>query len=296
MTVVQYLQRVSRRTRDGDWTRLSLTEKMDVLEAANAALQRLYNALPSYLREQTQGFTLPAPVTLNNVSVTNNSTAVSTGLFSPAQIGATVIIPGDPSWNQILGQQTLRNPYMGPTGTVSEVMVYGDALFSTSYPFDRIIGNPMFSDQSLAPLIPMEMSKAGGEWNYLFQDSIGRPMCWWVQFMGNSQGNEPLMVVKFAPLPDQAYSINIKLAFWPMRLLLTDIQGATTLNVPDQFLEKCLIPMAIQELMTKPVFKSISPQDDQRLEARGNEGQAFAELQVQDPSAPLNRVYCPLGY
>jgi hypothetical protein len=296
MTTLQYLQRVARRTRDGDFTRLALTEQMDVLEAANAALQRLYNALPAYLRAQTQGFTLPAPITLNNVSVTSGSTAVSTGLFSAAQIGATVIIPGDPSWNQVLGRQSLRNPYLGPTGTVNEVMVYGDWLFSTSYPFDRIIGNPMFSDQSLAPLIPMEMSRAAGEWNYLFQDTIGRPMCWWVQFMGNSQGNEPLMVIKFAPLPDMAYSINIRLSFWPMRLLLTDIQGATTLNVPDQFLEKCLIPMAIQELMTKPCFKSISPADDNRLEERGNEGQSFAELQVADPTSPSNRIYCPLGY
>lgn len=296
MTTVQYLQRVARRTRYGDWTKLSLTEKMDVLEAGNAALMRLYNALPSYLKEQTQGFTLPAPVTLNNVSVTNNSTLLSTGIFAPNQIGATVMIPGDSQWNEVVGRQNLRNPYMGPSGVVSEVTVYGDSLFSTSYPFDRIIGNPMFSDQSLAPLIPMEMSRAEGAYNWLFQNSLGRPMSWWVQYMGNSQGNEPLLVVKFAPLPDMAYAINIKLSFWPMRLLLTDIQGATTLNVPDQFLEKALIPMAIQELMTKPCFHSISPQDDNRLEARGNEGQTFCELQVSDPAAPANRIYCPLGY
>ena len=296
MTTLQYLQRVARRTRDGDFTRLALTEQMDVLEAANSALMRLYNALPSYLREQTQGFTLPAPVTLYNVPVVNGSETLTTGIFNVNQIGCTVLIAGDPAYNQILGTDNLRNPYNGPTGTAATLQIYGDALYSTTYPFDRIIGNPRFTDTGFSPLVPNEMSRSEGEWTWLFQCQLGRPMTWGVQYLGNSQGNNPMMVVRFAPLPDIAYSIKIRMSFWPLRLLLQDVQGATTLGVPDQFLETSLIPMAIKELMTKPCYKSAGPDIDKMLLQQGIDAVAFAELQVADPAAPSNRIYCPLGY
>ncbi len=296
MTTLQLLQRIARRTRDGDFTRLALTEQMDVLEAANAALQRAYNALPSYFKEQTQGFTLPAPVTVNNVSVTNGSTALSSGIFDPSQIGRTVLIAGDPQYNQILGTSQLRNPYNGPTGVAATMNIYGDALYSTLYPFDRVIGNPRFTDAGVSALVPNEMAKGEGEWNWLFQCQLGRPMTWGVQFLGNSQGNNPMMVLKFAPLPDMAYPIKIRLSFWPLRLLLQDIAAATTITMPDQLLEKGLIPMAIQELMTKPCFKSAGPDIDRLLIQSGIDGQAFCESMVADPAAPSNRIYCPLGY
>jgi hypothetical protein len=296
MTVYQLCERIARRSRTGDLTKLAFTEQMDVLQAANAALQRAYNALPAYFKEQTQGFTLPAPVTLNNVTVINGSTAMSTGIFNPSQIGQTIQIAGDPQYNQIIGTQNLLNPYTGPSGTAATATIYGDAVYSTSYPFDRIIGNPRFTNIGVIPITPVEMSKAGEQWTYLYQQTIGQPMTWWVQHLGNSQGAQPILVMKFAPYPDQAYSIKVRLAFWPMRYLITDMQGATTLNVPDQFLEKALIPMAIQEFMTSEQWKSISPENDDRCEKRGDEGEQFLRLQIADPAAPANRIFTPLGY
>ena len=293
---MQLLQRVARRARTGDITKLGLTEQLDVLEACNAALQRTYDALPAYFKEQTQGFTLPAPVTLNNVSVTSGSTVVSTGLFSVSQIGQTVLIPGDPQYNQILGTNALRNPYLGASGTVSGVIVYGDAWYSTSYPFDRIIGNPVFTNLSLDPLVAVDMSQSQGDWNWLYQNTVGQPIAWWTQQLGNSAGNQPLMVMKFGPYPDMAYSIKIKISLWPTRLGIPDMQANTTLNVPDQFLEAGLIPMAIQELVSKPVWAFISDRNDEMVDKRGKEAEQFLRNQVADPTAPNNQVYCPLGY
>jgi hypothetical protein len=296
MTVYQLCERIARRSRTGDFTKLALAEQMDVLQAANAALQRAYNALPAYFKEQTQGFTLPAPVTLNNVTVINGSTAMSTGIFSAAQIGQTIQIAGDTQYNQILGTSTLRNPYMGPSGVAATATIYGDAFYSTSYPFDRVIGNPRFTNMGVIPLTPIEMSKGGDEWSYLYQNTIGQPLSWWVQQLGNSQGAQPLLVMKFAPFPDQAYSVKVRLGLWPVRYLITDVQGATTLNVPDQFLEKALIPMAIQEFMTSEQWKSIDAANDDRCERRGDEGEQFLRLQIADPAAPANKIFTPLGY
>lgn len=296
MTTVQLLERIARRSRTADFTKVSLSEQLDLLQVANAALQKAYNAAPAYLKEQTQGFTLPAPVTLTNVTVVKGSTAMSTGIFSQAQIGATILIAGDPQYNQILGTSTLRNPYTGPSGVAATATIYGDSLFSTSYPFDRIIGNPRFTNMGVIPLTPVEISKADDQWNYLYQNQIGQPYSWWVQYLGNSQGNNPLLVMKFAPFPDQAYSIKVRLAFWSVRLQLADIQAATTITFPDQYLESALIPIALRELQTSPLWKSISPEDDNRVDARGKEAELYLRNQIADPSAPANLIYTPLGY
>ena len=58
MTITQLVHRIARRARGGDFTKLGLTEQMDVLEAANSALQQVYNILPIYFKEMTVGFTL----------------------------------------------------------------------------------------------------------------------------------------------------------------------------------------------------------------------------------------------
>ena len=296
MTVYQLCERIARRGRTGDLTKMALTEQMDVLQAANAALQRAYNALPAYFKEVTQGFALPAPATVNNVTVVNGSSTLSTGIFSTAQIGATVIIAGDPQYNQVVGTNNLRNPYAGPTGVAATMTIYGDSLYSTSYPFDRIIGNPRFTYAGIIPLTPLEIMKADDQWNYLFQNQIGQPLSWWIQYLGNSQGNQPIAVMKFAPWPDQQYNIKIRLAFWPQRLLITDMQGATTLNVPDQFLEAALIPMAIEEFMTSEQWKSRGADDDNRVIARGQKAEDFLRNQIADPAAPANQIYTPLGF
>ena len=296
MTTVQYLERVARRTKQGLLTSLSLTEQNDVLQAANAALMRLYNALPEYLREQTQGFTLAAPVTLTNISVTAGSTAVSSGVFSPTQIGCSVLIAGDPSYNQILGTSQLRNPYNGPTGVAATVTVYGDALYSTTYPFDRVIGNPTYTNTGQVSLSPMNIGRQNGESNWILNTGPAMPRAWWMQYLGNSQGALPGAVLKFLPFPDQAYPIKIRMSFWPLRLLQQDIQAATTLTVPDQFLETALIPMAVKDLMGTASWNSISKESDAMAIQSDKDAMYFLKDQIADPAAPANGQYCPIGF
>lgn len=297
MTTIQILHRIARHARTGDFTRLSLPERMDCLEALNSALMKGYNALPVVYREQTQGFTLPAPVTLS-INATVGSNLVPASTFTQSQIGATVVIPGDANWNQVIGTAELLNPYLGTvSGVQAGCTVYGDSLFTTTYPFDRVIGNPTFSNPSTSTLIiPGELARSEGGWNWLFQNTIGRPQSWWPQYMGNSQGFSPFIVLKFAPLPDTAYAINIRFSFWPIRLLLSDIAAATPLTVPDQFLEKNLIPMARRALLGLPAWQTVSPDDDRRVISDGNAALVDLVNQVADLASPFNRAYCPLGY
>lgn len=295
ITTIDLCNRIGRRARGGDFTKLSMNEQQDILEAANAALQRLYNALPTYFKEQTQGFVLPAPLAIASVGVTQFSKTVTGVTFTDAQFGQTVVLAGDAAWNQIIGSAELLNPYMGDTGTVSGT-VYGNAIHSTTFPLDRIIGNPQFANQNLFPLVNFAMSPANGfaQSPWLWQQQIGVPNVWWPQVFGNSQGNTPIMVLRFAPAPSQAYAVNVRIGFWPKRLTLTDYDDNTDLPVPDQFIDKSFIPMCLQEFQSSPAWQEKN--DGALIDARGNAGETFARNQLGQIGVPSNRVGTPAGY
>jgi hypothetical protein len=295
ITTVAFINKICRRARGGDFTKLSMNEQGDALDAGNAALQRLYNALPTYFKEQTQGFVLPAPLAVTGVGVTQFGKTVTGITFTDAQFGQTVVLDGDPGWNQIIGDHELLNPYMGATGSVAGT-IYGNAIHSTTFPLDRIIGNPQFANQNLFPVASFTIGAANGyasaAWPWFSQ--IGLPQFWWPQVFGNSQGNAPIMVLRFAPAPSQAFAVNVRMGFWPKRLTLTDYDDNTDLPVPDQFIETALLPMSWQEFMSSPAW--LSRNDEGAVEARGNAGEMFARNQLGQIGAPQNMVGTPAGY
>jgi hypothetical protein len=295
ISTVQLFQRIGRRARGGDFTKLSLTEQTDLMEAANAALQRLYNALPTYFKVQTQGFVLPAPLTISGIGVTAFSKTVTGANWTSAQIGQTVALDGDAAWNQIIGANELLNPYMGATATVGGT-VYGNAIYSETYPFDRVIGNPEFANQGLTPygLRTLFPTSNGNNLPWIYAQNVGMPRVWWTQVLGNSQGGTPLMIIRVAPAPSTAYAINIRLSFWPKRLTLADYAANTALVVPDQFIETSLIPMALQEFMSSPAWQSRN--DEGAVEARGERGEKFAREQPGVLTSNNNWVGTPAGF
>lgn len=298
ITVVQLLHRIARRSRDGDFSKLSLTEQGDVMEAAQIAMTTVYDALPIYFKELTEGFVLPGPLAITGVGVTNFGKVVTGANWTAQQFGCSVQLAGDSAWNQIVGPNLLQNPYMGPAGSVAGT-VYGDSIFTELYPLDRVIGNPQFTDLSMGPLIRSQVTRTnedGGAAFWLWQQTIGRPQRWWVQTYGNSQGGTPIMTLRFSPAPDQAYGVKVRLGLWPHRLQLADYQNATLLPCPDQFIEKALIPLGIKAFQTSPAYKSGSKDDEDRIEKRGNEGEAFLRGQPAQIGAPSNLVATPFGF
>ncbi len=296
ITTVELFHRIGRRARGGDFTKLSMSEQTDLAEAANTALQRLYNALPTYFKEQTQGFVLPAPLAVTAVGVTQYGKTVTGIAFTAAQFGQSVVLDGDPNWNQIIGTAELLNPYMGATGSVNGT-IYGNAIYSETYPFDRVIGNPKYAGQGQGPnftvnIAAVNTADTNGWWWY--SNNVGVPQAWWPQVFGNSQRNTPLMVLRFAPAPSQAYAINVRLGFWPKRITLADYNAATSLGVPDQFIEPSLIPMCLQAFMTSSAYQIRG--DENLLDERGTKGELFAKQQLGQIGSPNNRVGTPPGY
>lgn len=295
ITVPQLFHRIGRRARGGDFTKLSMTEQTDLAEAVNTALQRLYNALPTYFKEQTQGFVLPSPLAISSVGVTQYGKTVTGITFTEAQFGQTVVLDGDGSWNQIVGTDELLNPYMGATGTVGGT-IYGNAFHSTTFPLDRIIGDPRFADQTRSPYFNYNITRVNEPTSayWFYAQQTGFPLTWWTQVFGNSQGNKPIMVLRFAPAPNTAIGINVRIGFWPKRITLLDYDNATELCVPDQFIESALIPMCLQAFMSSPAW--LTKGDETMIEARGDKGEAFARGQPGQIGSPNNQIFTPFGW
>lgn len=293
MTIVELFHRIGRRSRGNDFTKLGLTEQGDIAEAANSALMQVYNALPPYLREISEGFVLPAPKTIT-VTASKYSPVISSDAFDPSWIGRTVVLDGDPAWNVIIDVNRMLNPFLGISGVVGGT-VYGDAIYSDRYPFDRVIGNPTFANQQITPLTNMGLARANSSpLNWIFGQSIGMPQGWWPMMMGNSQGSAPLLVLRFAPAPDQDYGINIRMSYWPKRFTMADYDSNTTITVPDQFLEPALIPIALRELMQSPIWDTRA--DDANIIARADKAEQYLRLQIGQPVAPNNRICTPIGF
>lgn len=294
MKVVWLYSRIARRSRTGDFTKLSFMEQQDIAEAANAALMQTYDALPSYFKQIVEGFVLPAPQPIT-LAVVHGSPDLSSSVFTDAQIGRSVVLEGDPNWNQVIATDRLLNAYLGETGSVNGTL-YGDAVWSTRYPFDRIVGNPTFANRNFGFWSNRQMVKANGGAGGLgaWGQQVGIPQCWWTQTLGNSQGNEPLLVLKFAPAPNQEYAIDVNMAYWSKRLTPQDYTDNTVIPVPDQFLESVLIPLALQAFMSSPAWKAAA--DDARIEQRAAAALQLAKNQYGQPGAPNNRVFTPVGF
>lgn len=271
-----------------------MSEQSDLINAANTALQQAYNLLPAYYKEITEGFYLPGPLTIA-LAVTQYSNELPSDVFTDAQLGCSVVVQGDPQWNQVIAPNRLMNPYMGFTGTV-DAQVYGDAWYSTRFPFDRVIGNPVFTNPNLGVLSWNTISNAGSPVQpWLYQQSVGQPSSWWVQMLGNSEGNEPLMVLKFAPSPNQNYSLRIRTSYWPKRITLANVNEAATLVCPDQFLETVFVPLGLRALMSTPVWDA-SKNDNDTIITAAAAAESFAKLQPGQNAAPNNRIGTPRGF
>lgn len=299
MKIISLLHRIARRARStegpgGDFTRFSMSEQTDLMEAANSALQSAYALLPTAYKEMTQGFLMPGPRNIT-LSITANDTVVADGTFGAEEIGRSVNIDGDGNWNQIIATNRVLNPYLGTTGSHAAT-VYGDAVYSDRYPFDRIIGNPRYPNQGQTMLLNpnlIPINNANGNF-WLFQQQIGVPLYWWQQYMGNSQGNEPLLVLRVSPAPSAACVLDVRISYCPRRLTLANYDANDTIPLPDQFLDTALVPLGLEALMSSPIWDGKG--DPNVIVAAAERARTMLRNQIAQIGAVANKVFTPVGF
>ena len=287
MTTYELAERLARRLKKGNLTALSAAAAMDVVEAINTGLQEAYDRLPAWQRRTTLSFPLAAPASVS-VGVTNGATALSSGTFSAAQVGRSVVLNGDSNWNQVASTTALLDAYQGSTGTVSGT-VYGDVISSALTNLDGFASPLRFAD-SREELAQYNMRTAqpyrSGE--------VGKPRYYWVEAGGASLAGSPVALLRVFPAPSVAYVLRAEVEFRPSIITFSGLHAAGTIPLADQFLHRALIPLCEERLLRSPEWADASLS---RL-VLGDAEAARRFLEGQRPSAgvPSNRVFTPAGY
>lgn len=287
MTTFELASQLARRLKKGNFTALSMAAAMDVVEAMNAGLQECYELLPSWQRKTTLSLALPAPVTVN-LSVVNGSVDLADGgsIFTEAQIGRSVLIAGDTSWNEVQSTTKLIDEYQGTTGVKSAV-IYGDSVYNDLASFDGFAGHPRFADsREELSLFNARAAELGAE--------IGQPRYYWPEPAAAALGTIPAVYLRLFPAPDRAYVLRVDAEFRPAILTYTNIHQASTIPLASQHIHRGLLPLCLERLLTSPEWADASLRN--LVIADAQRARDFLSNQRSSAVVPNNRVFTPAGY
>lgn len=285
MTTYELGERLARRLNKGSLPLLTPAATQDVVEAINAGLQECYDLLPHWQRRTTISVELPAPATVS-VGVTLGSVSLSSGTFTAAQLGGSVVLPGDTNWNQVAGTATLCDKYQGTTGTVSAT-VYADSISNALTNWDGFTSHPTFADtrETLTPWNARSVRQAG---------ATGKPLYYWIEGAAASLGSAPVARLRVYPAPDVAYVLRVDAEFRPAVITFSDVHSATTIPLGDQLLHRCLLPLCEEALLRSPEWANEAKAHLVTAAAEG--ARDFLSRQRPTVGVPANRIFTPPGY
>jgi hypothetical protein len=263
MKTTELVRKIIRRLSVNDWGALPLDGRMEMVDAINAGLQRLYDALPSQYRITTISTALQAPVTQNlDVVKGGNDVLLSAGPsgvpFTTAQRGSTVVIGDDPQFNEVVSNTQILDQYQGTTGSV-QATIYGDAVPIWDRDIVRIVTEPQLSNGStlyrvtnlVDQLLNIDGVVSGINSNRQSKRQIGTPSRYVIDLVGHSQSDgstEPVVILRVDPMPDKLYTLRFEAELSPMRITFNHLQQPVNLPVPDNMIESMLLPLCIAEL------------------------------------------------
>lgn len=288
MKAVSLANRLSRDFSSDSFGELSADARLHMLDAINAALQRL-NALSSPdSKKSMSSIMLPAPLHIS-IGVTNGSEQITGYTFTNEQLYRTIRIDGDGIDNQIVSPDGLMHPYAGQTGTVAAV-IYADAQVIPE-PYSELISDPRdISDRK-------QLEQASHEPDFQRRSKqIGRPMCYWVESNARNQNPPAPAIIRFHPMPSAMFRYEAWFTLAPARMNFTDLLSEEA-DVPlrDEEIESYMIPLARKFMTSSKFWRDKEEKANARSEANDAE-QAFSLLSQKTVATPNNRVRTRPGY
>ena len=243
-------------------------QKAALCTVITGALQELHTKKPEAFK-QRQGFTLQAPVT-GTVNLTAGSTQVSgLGSFGKDVRGQSVRL--STVFNQIAPASTspgdhLLLPWSGTTGDQG-ITIYNDAVLVPGSVFS-VIGDVRLEGYGALKPAPDRATYTAYRDELWLQDYgmrqptlarprwSGLPEVWWAE-PAYIQGAISQVYLRFAPIPDRAYTVSFDLGFLPRELQPADlINDSLVLPVPGDFCDAILIPFVLQRWTGTPWFRN----------------------------------------
>lgn len=289
MTIIEAVSRMARHHTRRDYSALTAPELADAVLALNTGMQELYQKLSPEYRQKPVSVLVPAPRVVT-ISATYGSKALGSAVFTEEEVGRSVMTSADTVRHRAGGVAALADAWLGTTGD-HDVTVYGDAVAGDDFPFERMVGAPAIlvgegRERVLVPHQPEPTDMWAGSLG-----GVGEPRAYWLESQGNSQGVEPIVVMRLLPLPDRAYRLRYVASLAPRRIRFPDVETGAPLPVPDNFAD-ALIPLALLNLVGVPGW-AVDAAAAREAYARA---MRFVEMsRVRLDPAP-RRVGTPVGY
>lgn len=298
MTTVQVAQRLLRYLRVKDLALLSGDDALHLLDAMNSGIQQFYALAPSIYKQTTLSGVLRGAQ--NAILEVTFGSPVFGGYTAPAlSRGWTIRIDGDDNDNEIVAENGLLDDYMGETGSRSATL-WGDCLQLNTV-IDRLTSDPKLETGDVLSKDD-EYRQWGG---FVFPDgwgghrglrsrSIGRPRCYWIEAVGQSQAGDPAFLLRVDTLPDRDYRVRIDGELAPRKVVFSDLSTPVVLAVDDALVESIVIPICVAELSDSPLWQN--PENKKDVAARAEKALRLIGLLSPVISMPRNRICTPKGY
>jgi hypothetical protein len=222
----------------------------ELLDALNLTLAEWLQMLPKERRMTDYGTGLRGPVAqaVQIVQGSKGFAYVAGGGAYPAggyaseeeAIGATVILDGISSRNQLQAPVTLQFPHLGTTKANASMTIYGDAVHlpASAWAVDGDVslvtaGGEPSGRLTYHPGRVMQRNEGG---------IVGQPREWWMESIAPLQEEDSRrFVLRVWPLPDIAYAVRVPVTLFPAAFTMEDLFEVRSL--PFNSMEQSLFAM-----------------------------------------------------
>lgn len=286
MTTFQIAHTLARHTSAGELPKANASLRLEVLQAINAALQKVYRRMPAAHKITTLSLTLKAQQTVA-VELPNRYTNFLTApAFTAAMRGCTVFVTDDPQPNEIVAPNALLDEFTG-NALSGNAVVHSDAIPIFDV-IERLAGDPHIYRAGQVATI---LYRAEMDFDKL-PKVTGRPARYRLEPCGTGQGADPEFILRVWPMPDAEYKVRLQAELATARITFEQVtQTAVDLPLNERLCESVLLPVAIGELTASPDWRG----NDSLARERAD--RALAEMAMPgNVDAGFNEIGTAGGY
>jgi len=289
MTTVELALRLLRYLTVDDLSKLSMSGRLDMITAVNAAIQEYHLLAPNNRKESQLSATAQAPANVS-ITVTNGSREFSGFTATEEQIYSTIKINSDDQLNhQIVSPTEFLSTYEGQSGTF-EATVYGDAV-NVAFPVEAITSHPVIEsyNRKLLPITDNEQIYRISDMNS--QKTIGEPRFYLVE---NKAGSDEIVsfVIRLDTLPEKEYRMRMDVQIAPLTMNVRMLTEPIDLRIKESHIELILLPIVLDQLSTSEFWRDESIKS--KIESRAGEAKSrLTNMTVKYNTTQMNRVGTP---
>ncbi len=292
MNSVELLNRLTRHLSVADVGTLSARVKQEIAGEITAGLMEFFENIPDVWSRSTFSFRVPAARQLQ-CDVTNGSPVISNIPFLAEEKGRSIKFDGAPDeWNEVIDTNMVLDTYPGESGT-DTATIYPDAITLQDIVLKKIVSDPRIHNDGCT-LTRDDRIKHHGDYRRFWNSSgfrkFGKPTRYGVEYGGQSQNSDVVVILRLDPIPTEEIVIRFDADYYPNPISMFDMSTPVKIPVTDGHANLILIPLIESRLIGCSVWNGTKKAED-----KINELAAVARLEMTKITTDFARSRNTIG-